>query len=254
VYKNISLIFPISEVDKNRFLHLFPYPEKMIVAGDTRFDQVYNKAQKVRATDEVAVFNDNSGLKLITGSIWPADEKHLMPALIGLYKKHAHLKLILVPHELHEAHISDIETILAKEGIESERYTQFEKTGGTTKRVAIINTIGMLARIYKQTQLAYVGGSFSTGVHNVMEPAVFGQPVVFGPEYHNSFEAMELIREGCGFSGSSTAELEKLLDRFISNESDRKETGDKAKNLIEQNIGATRIIINKLKETYGFIS
>lgn len=254
VYKNISLIFPISLIDRNRFLQVFPYPERMVVAGDTRFDQVFNKAQKVRASGEVVIFKDNSGIKLITGSIWPADEKYLLPALINLYKKYGYLKLILVPHELHEAHISDIENILSNAGIESERYTSFENAGGTTKRVAIINTIGMLARIYKQTQLAYVGGSFSSGVHNVMEPAVFGQPVVFGPEYHNSFEAIELIRKGFAFSGSNSVELETLLDRFVSNETDRVETGNKAKNLIEQNIGATQIIIKKLKETYDFIS
>ena len=162
--------------------------------------------------------------------------------------------MILVPHELHESHISDIENVLTSAGIASERYTSFEKTGGTEKRVAIINTIGMLARLYRQTQLAYVGGSFSTGVHNVMEPAVFGQPVVFGPAYHNSFEAMELIHEGCAFSGSNAKELETLLDIFLSDESNRIETGNKAKNLIEQNIGATQIIIKKLKETYDFIS
>ncbi len=254
VYRNISLVFPISEIDKNRFLNIFPYPERIVVAGDTRFDQVFIKAQKVIESEEVTIFADNAGIKLITGSIWPADEKHLLTALINLYKKYKFLKLILVPHELHESHIADIEDVLNASGIESERYTLFEKTGGTTKRIAIINTIGMLARIYKQTQIAYVGGSFSSGVHNVMEPAVFGQPVVFGPEYHNSFEALELIREGCAFNGSNTVELENILDRFIGNEADRIETGNRARNLIEQNIGATQIIIQKLKETYGFIS
>jgi 3-deoxy-D-manno-octulosonic-acid transferase len=215
---------------------------------------VYNKAQKVREADEVVIFKDAGGVLLIAGSIWPADEKHLMPALVNLYQKYDKLKLVLVPHELHESHIADIEGVLQNAGIESERYTSFQSKGGTKCRVAIINTIGMLARIYKQTHLAYVGGSFSTGVHNVMEPAVFGQPVVFGPEHHNSFEALELIREGCAFSGSNTNEIESLLERFLSNDTDRLATGTKAKDLIEKNIGATQIIVKKLKETYGFIS
>jgi 3-deoxy-D-manno-octulosonic-acid transferase len=169
-------------------------------------------------------------------------------------KKHTGLCAILVPHELHESHITDIENILSRAGLESERYTDFEKNGGTEKRIAIINTVGMLARIYMQTNLAYVGGSFSSGVHNVMEPAVFGQPVIFGPVNANSFEAGELMKAGSAFAVENAAQIEEILEKLVTNDLYRTEIGQKAKDLIYNNLGATERIYNHLKQNYDFIS
>lgn len=256
VYRHFDLVFPISSDDKDRFMRIFPYPDRMNIAGDTRFDQVFNKGERARTADDVVIFKESSSADriLIGGSIWPADEKHLLPALINLYNKHPHLRLVLVPHELHESHIRDIESVLESAGIPSERYSIFKDHGGTARRVAIIDTIGMLARLYKQTHLAYVGGSFSTGVHNVMEPAVFGQPVVFGPVHMNSFEALELIKAGCAFGATDTFSIEAALARFLVDDSLREQTGTRAMALIRDNIGATGKILTILTGRYDFLS
>lgn len=252
-YKYFDHIFPISEDDSSRFLHIFPFPDRITIAGDTRFDQVISKALKVEKAGNVKIFKNEGGLIFIGGSIWPADEKHLLPALCSVMRNHPSLRAILVPHELHESHIADIENTIRQAGLESERYTDSESKGGTVKRIAIINTVGMLARIYMQTGMAYVGGSFSTGVHNVMEPAVFAQPVIFGPVNTNSFEAGELIKAGCAFAINDAAGAEAILEKLISDDSFRIDAGNKAKDLIYNNLGATEIIYTYLKQTYDFI-
>ena len=253
-YKYFDLIFPISDDDAKRFLRLYPFPEKIHMTGDTRFDQVFIKAMKVEKAGNVKIFKNEGGIVFIGGSIWPADEKHLLPAFTNIMNKHPELRAILVPHELHESHLLDIESALANAGLESERFTQFEKQGGTEKRIAIVNTVGMLARIYMQTDLAYIGGSFSSGVHNVMEPAVFGQPVLFGPIYKNSFEACELIKLGSAFPTENTQQIEDILDKLITDNTFRTQAGQKAKDLIQHNLGATERIYEYLKQSYDFIS
>lgn len=252
-FQFFDYIFPISDEDKDRFLNIFPHQEKMLVTGDTRFDQVYKKGRKILMEDPIEVFKDTEGPVFIGGSIWPPDEKHLLPVLVNMLHKHTALKAILVPHELHEEHLSSIEEVLKSGNITSDRYTNLPEAVKSEKRVVIVDTIGILAKLYVNTDLAYVGGSFSSGVHNVMEPAVFGQPVIFGPVYINSFEAMELEKIESGFSIRNEHELEELFDVFISNESKRKEVGERAKNLIEKNIGATDKIFEILNQRYGDI-
>lgn len=252
-FRHFDFIFPIAEEDKNRFLSIYPFPEKMKVTGDTRFDQVYKKGQKILQQEPVQLFETSDGPTMIAGSIWPADEKYLLPVLVNILNKYPTLNVILVPHELHEEHISSIEQVLNKGKVDSCRFTELSKDAKSKSRVVIVNTIGMLAKLYVNTDLAYVGGSFSTGVHNVMEPAVFGQPVIFGPVYVNSFEAMELQKIESGFSIQNEKELEELIDVFISDEGRRIAAGKKAKDLIEQNIGATDKIFEILNQRYGDI-
>lgn len=252
-FKYFDFIFPIAEEDKRRFLKIYPFPERLEVTGDTRFDQVYKKGQKISQEPTIELFENHVGLTLICGSIWPADEKHLLPALISVLHKHPDLRAILVPHELHEEHILSIENVLTRGGINSQRYTSLQKDSMSIDRVVIVNTIGMLAKLYRNTDLAYVGGSFSTGVHNVMEPAVFGQPVIFGPVYVNSFEAMELLKIKSGFSIHNERELAELLEVFVSDSAKRQQAGKKAKDLIEKNIGATDKIFKILNQRYGNI-
>ncbi len=255
VYKYFDYIFPISDDDLERFMVLFPYREKMTVAGDTRFDRVFAKSEKTRKAGNISVFEpDKNALTIIGGSTWQPDEKHFLPALISLLKRHNNLRAIVVPHELHKSHLVEIEAAFSAEEIETERYTEFSDAGFTTKKVAIVDTIGMLARLYLQTDLAYVGGSFSSGVHNVMEPAVFGQPVVFGPVHVNSFEALELKKIGSAFAVENTQDIEDIFGRLIIDTKYRKEINANAVNLIKNNLGATDKIINLLTERYDFIS
>ncbi|MFC1564147.1 3-deoxy-D-manno-octulosonic acid transferase [candidate division KSB1 bacterium] len=253
-YKNFDFIFPISEEDKNRFLSIYPFEERLLIAGDTRFDQVLNRAEKAKQADRIKLFDEENGVIFIGGSIWQPDEKHVMPALINMMSKYKDLKAVLVPHEPEEHHLQELEGTLDKASIGSTRLSSITETGKNETRVVIIDSIGLLARLYSQTDIAYVGGSFSTGVHNVMEPAVLDNPVIFGPRHLNSFEATELKRHGGGFTISSSEEMEEILDKLISDIEFRNESGKKAKELIYESFGATEIIFAKLKERYGFIS
>ncbi|MFO7370581.1 MAG: glycosyltransferase N-terminal domain-containing protein [Bacteroidales bacterium] len=254
VYNKIAHLFPISEEDKMRFKAMVPDESKYTIAGDTRYDHVYNRGIMASDAGDVPVFDEKKELTIIAGSTWPADEKHVLPALAMLCSDHPDLHVIVVPHELHESHLRDIETVFESYGIKTVRFTAFSGSGSTPERVVILNAIGLLARLYKQTDIAYIGGSFGKGIHNVMEPAMFGQPVLFGPNHVNSYEAGELLKTGAAFRVNNQQEVYDKMNLLINDHVLRKTMGEKAKNLIYDNIGATDIIINTLKKHYGIIS
>ena len=254
VYSRISHFFPISDQDKTRFQALVPDEDKYTVAGDTRYDHVYNRGQKASDAGDVKIFGDDSGITLIAGSTWPTDEKHILPAMTALIKEFNGLRVIIVPHELHENHLRDIEQVFADSGLKTERYSDFSAGGTASANVVIFNTIGLLARLYKQTHIAFIGGSFGKGTHNVMEPAIFGQPVLFGPNHLNSYEAGELLSIGAAFRITNQQDFLDKVSLLIRDHALRKSMGEKAKNLIVNNTGATAIIIKKLRENYGIIS
>jgi 3-deoxy-D-manno-octulosonic-acid transferase len=142
--------------------------------------------------------------------------------------------------------------VFARGGIGTLRFTDLKAGIQSPERVVIFNTIGMLARLYKQTDIAFIGGSFGKGTHNVMEPAIFGQPVLFGPNHLNSHEAGELLSIGAAFTIHGEDEFFNKVALLIRNDQLRTTMGEKARNLIHDNIGATAKIINKLK-IYGIL-
>lgn len=249
-YKYIQYILPVSEDYKQRFLNIFPYEDRLEVVGDARYDQIIAKAEAVMLQPDVELFENPLPITFIGGSLWPADEKHLFPALLRVFKEHDNLQLILVPHELHETHIQAIEQTFRQEGIETQRYTDFVNTqsGKTACRVAIVNTIGMLAKLYKNTDIAYVGGAFSTGVHNVAEPSAFGNPVIYGPKHVNSFEAMQLKKIAGGFPISNEKECYEILSKLVDNEQFRKKAGQKNHDFLYASKGASEKIVKRLLE------
>ncbi len=254
VYNRISHIYPISADDMRRYMVMVPDRNKYTIAGDTRYDHVYNRGIKAGEAGDIPIFRENDGLTLIAGSTWPADEKHILPAICRLCKQFTDLRVIVVPHELHENHLRDIETVFEQAEVKTERFTTFSGSQRASANVVIFNTIGLLARLYKQTGIAYIGGSFGKGIHNVMEPAVFGQPVFFGPNYLNSHEAGELLKIEAAYSINNEQEFFDKASQLISDTDLREEMGEKAKNLIISNIGATDIIIDSLNKHYDLFS
>ncbi|MFO7868102.1 MAG: glycosyltransferase N-terminal domain-containing protein [Bacteroidales bacterium] len=248
-YTYISAIFPVSEEYKNRFLSIYPYPERLIVAGDARYEQIIEKAKQALTKPSIELFTHPKTHTIVAGSIWPNDEKHIFPAFLSIYKTHSQVQFILVPHELHESHIQSIENFFESHSIQTERYTDLRAHNTTSNcRIVIVDTIGILAQLYRNCDIAYVGGGFSTGVHNVAEPAAFGNPVLYGPKHINSHEAIQLQKINAGFAVHNTNECKEILESFIHNSQYRNKTGATAQDFLYANKGATHIIVHHIQK------
>jgi 3-deoxy-D-manno-octulosonic-acid transferase len=210
------------------------------VSGDTRFDRVHAIAQQAGTHQLIEVFKGNA-LLFIAGSSWEQDEK-----LIYRYineKPGSNLKYLIAPHVIHEAHLSRIEDKLV---VSHSRYTRATLNSIHHVKVLILDTMGMLSALYKYGDIAYVGGGFGKGIHNTIEPATFGLPVIFGPKYRQFSEAVRLKNKKAGFPVTDYAGFSHVLDRLIEDEQFRKESSEKAKKIVKENIGATTLIIKKL--------
>lgn len=205
------------------------------VAGDTRFDRVYDIAHNGRRVETVHHFA--AGKKcIIAGSTWPPDEKLLARYLLQSDELH----LIIAPHEVNEAHLREIEGHFGDCTI---RLSQLSADGQTARRVLIIDQIGLLSRIYRSGQIAYVGGGFGAGIHNTLEAAVYGIPVLFGPNYHKFKEARDLIDAGGAFPIDGYGVLEAKLDQLLSDEARRKSAGCASSEYVDASVGATLKIV-----------
>ena len=157
--------------------------------------------------------------------------------------KNKNVNLIIVPHEPTEKFVSEFEEQFSQWG--TKRFTRLN--GEFTERVIIVDTIGQLAALYQYASVAYVGGSFKQGIHNVMEPAIYGIPVLYGPVHENSYEAIQLSKSGGGIVFANESQANDILFKLFNDESFRKLTGNKAMELAQKNIGATEKIIDEWK-------
>ena len=241
VYKHLTEIWVSSFDDTERFRKLASNAD-IIVTGDTKFDQVLWRKENVdrnRIIDEKVIKNKRV---FIAGSIWPEDWDIIIPIFNKLLDEIQDLIVILVPHEPTDPLLEDIET---KIKFPSIRYSRVN--GYTEERYIVVNRIGVLASLYSKADFAYVGGSFKQNIHNVMEPAVFGIPVFYGPVHKNSFEAVELNSIGASIVVQDEFEFEMNLRSVINSEDKRKEYSEKATLYVHKNSGATDRIVQKLK-------
>jgi len=237
-YKSLLKSFQHIFVQDNDSLRLLEKNgiDNAVVAGDTRFDRVSDLAKQAKDIPIVESFVKGCTKVIVAGSSWPKDEE----LLVRYLKSHADVKLILVPHEIHEAHIAGI---IKQTGENHVRYTQAEIKDITSERCLIVDTIGLLSSIYRYGQVAYIGGGFGVGIHNTLEAAVWNLPVVFGPNYQRFREARELIAEGGGFSINNYEELETLLNRLLA---DNTKAAGIAGEYVKRNTGAKNLIIKTL--------
>ena len=215
---------------------------KLVVNGDTRFDRVCAIADNFTSLPLIEKFCGDSKV-FIAGSTWGEDEEEL----IHYVKTHPQIKFIIVPHEVDEQNIKDVQ----KEFQHSILYSQLSTANiqHSPSNCLIIDTIGILSRLYYYADVTYVGGGFgSDGVHNVLEPAVYGKPVLFGPVYQKYIEAVDLIECGAAITIIDAIHLEKLLDNLFLNENEREKMGISAQKYVEENKGATEKIVNYIYE------
>jgi 3-deoxy-D-manno-octulosonic-acid transferase len=209
------------------------------VSGDTRFDRVQQTASKTIQIPEVEAFKAQSPL-LVIGSGWDKDMDVLIPFMNAFEKE---LKIIYAPHEIHDAEIKKIEAKVQKKSI---RFSKLKEQAHTAADVLIIDNIGMLSSIYAYADYAYVGGAFGSGLHNILEPAVFGPAVFFGPHHKKFPEAYWLISLGYGFSISTTEEFTKHFEMIYTSEELRHSIKKGLQSTMLQACGATDHIMHTL--------
>lgn len=209
--------------------------DRVSVAGDTRFDRVAAQARMAREFPLVQRFCEGSRV-IVAGSTWPHDE-----ALLADYL-HAHegVKLIMVPHEVHKAHLYDLFKLLGGDYV---RYSEATDVNILTSRCLVVDVVGILSSLYRYADVAYVGGGFGVGIHNTLEAAVYGVPVVFGPNYRKFREACELVAAGGGFSVNDYEGLAGCLDMLLDNGA---AAGKTAGEYVSRNTGATDTILKEL--------
>lgn len=215
------------------------------VTGDTRFDRVVSIIDRDNSLDFIEQFKENSTL-IVIGSSWPKDEELLVNFI---NQTDEHVKFIVAPHNIKAEQISNLKSQITKPTV---LFSEKEDNDVKKFQVFIIDTIGILTKIYSYADIAYVGGGFgSPGVHNILEPATFGIPIVVGPNYSHFAEAIALVNiEGC-LSIKSQTELNDTLNNLISNEDIRHEKGHICETFVQMNVGATDIILRHINNNYN---
>lgn len=195
LYSRLDAIAAISEEDADRFRRDARGGVQIVVAGDTRFDQVCRRidASTVRLPGGIAAARRGW---IVAGSTWPKDEALVVPGYLAIRARHPDAGLILVPHEPSETRLASIRGTLDDAGLRARPLSSLGEEAPAPDEVVVADGVGYLAELYRSGRIAYVGGSFTTGVHNVMEPAVLSLPVFFGPRIDNSYEARRLVELG----------------------------------------------------------
>ena len=231
--------FFVQDVNSKQILQQQGF-KNISVTGDTRFDRVYQIAQTVPVFDFVMDFKQDKTL-LIAGSTWPKDEE-----LLARYINESteNFRIIIAPHEIDDKHISEIEKKLQ---VSSIRYTGISsKTKLSDYKVLILNTIGLLNKIYADANIVYVGNGFGKSIHNIQEPAVFGVPIITGPHIEKFKEAVDLKILGGLLTIQNYSELKAVLDNLVQNPDLRIEKSNITKKYVLKNVGATEKIMKHI--------
>ena len=212
----------------------------VIVTGDTRFDRVYAIAQQDFRLDFITDFKREKKI-LVAGSTWKADEE----LLLELFPKiSAHYQLVIAPHIVEKNHISQIKKLFHLFSVVC--FSEKDAKNISDYEILIIDTIGLLSKIYKYADLSYIGGAFKTGLHNILEAAVFEKPVFFGPNFQKFNEAVELVQMGGAFSIKKPEDMIQKICSFEYDAQFYRHTCEICKSYVAKNLGATDKIMVEL--------
>lgn len=209
---------------------------EVTVSGDTRYDRVYKIASNVQPINAFDQFVKDNFI-IVAGSTWLPDHE-LLAKFVN--ENRGSVKLIIAPHEISERNINKLESLLQ---VSSVRLSEVLNVSSDVD-VVIIDSIGLLNKIYQFADVAYVGGGFGVGIHNVLEPAAFGVPVVFGPKYSKFFEACEMVDKKIGFSINCYSQLNSIFDKFINDKKSLQQHSDLTKKFIIDRLGASDLIFD----------
>ncbi|RYZ30785.1 MAG: 3-deoxy-D-manno-octulosonic acid transferase, partial [Sphingobacteriales bacterium] len=216
--------------------------ERYSVAGDTRFDRVIDIAEKGEPISLIEEFAGKTPV-LIAGSSWPQDETILQKTMAATGEK---LKLIVAPHEIHADHIGQLQQLFPGCLLYSQLSSGSRRA--TESNVLVIDNIGLLSRIYRYAHTCYIGGAFGTGLHNTLEAAVYGKPVIFGPDYSKFVEAQGLVQAGAAFSIADEAACIVTVEKLINDTVFYQQACEAALSFVYQHKGATGKIMAFIQE------
>jgi len=224
-----------------KMLHTIGIDKNVVISGDTRYDRVAVIAKSASPISAIEKFNGTHKI-IIAGSTWPGDESVLKECLPVIPEG---WKLIIVPHEIDEAHIRKVQGLFNNEPI---LFTELDaEHTGADKKVLIVNNMGMLSRLFAYADIAFIGGGFQkAGIHNILEPAVYGVPVVFGPVFEKFVEAKKLAEEGYVFPVNDAAGARTVLEKLISNEQYRLKIAASLRRFMQEHTGATEMIMEEI--------
>jgi 3-deoxy-D-manno-octulosonic-acid transferase len=233
------------------FTHIFVQDEQSLVllsgigiknlslAGDTRFDRVVHIAESAREIPQLELFRHGERL-FLAGSSWKQDEE-IIAGFIN--KSPGRMKWVFAPHEVGKSNIDRLEKLF---NVPVVRFSELAGKKAEEARVLIIDNIGMLSSSYRYASLAAIGGGFGRGIHNILEAACWGIPVMFGPNYKNFKEAVDLINQNGAKCFKTYGEFEQILDNWLSDEEFYIKSSKTAALYVKQNAGATAIIMAKI--------
>jgi 3-deoxy-D-manno-octulosonic-acid transferase len=247
-YAALDIVGAVDPADAERLLSLGVRSEAITITGDTRYDQVWKRAEGVDRGSALLASLASDRPTLVAGSTWPSDERALLPAFVELGRVLPTARLVIAPHEPTAAHLEPIERWASDQSLEIRRLGQ---TTPTTD-VVLVDRLGVLGDLYALAEVAYVGGGFhAAGLHSVLEPAAFGVPVLFGPRHTASRDALILLGSSAGEFVGDAATLEAALVRLFGNEQLRKAVGNRAVAVVRDGLGAAERSLHVVESLLG---
>jgi 3-deoxy-D-manno-octulosonic-acid transferase len=246
LFDDITKILTVSEIDKAGFESFKCRNVKINVVGDTRFDRVYNRSIASKESKIIPREILNNKLVLVAGSTWSQDEEILIPSFLKLLKYHKNALIIIAPHEPTLLNLEKLEHEFSGDA-ETIRLSHINNYSG--QRIIIVDSIGVLSILYKYADAAFIGGSFKMNVHNVLEAAVYGVPVLFGPKIENSQEAKMLVDVGGGILVKDKKGFYRMIRKLFTDEHFKKLCGQKSYDYVHKHTGATERIISEIFST-----
>jgi 3-deoxy-D-manno-octulosonic-acid transferase len=233
--------FFVQNKESKELLKLISF-KNVTIAGDTRFDRVSEILEQDNLLNFISEFKNNQ-YTMVAGSTWKEDEELLVQYINNEASENE--KFIIAPHNIKSEAILELQKSINKKTV---LYSAKENKVLEEYQVFIIDTIGILTKIYASADIAYVGGGLKTGLHNILEPATFGIPILIGNKYNKFKEAVDLVNIGGCISVKNQEEFTENLITLKNDENYRKRTGIINKRYIEDNLGATKLIMNYLKD------
>ena len=246
IYSMIDKVLSVTEDDTERFIRLGVRRDAIKVLGNTRYDQVIERrGETVPYESELSLVSTDKTV-LVLGSIWSSDMTVIFDSVLSALSLNPDLLVVFVPHDPEIKFLEQISSQLDKKKLNSVKYSTIEENKSEIRAI-VVESIGHLAGLYKFADIAYLGGGFGAGVHNVMEPAVYGIPVIYGPKLKNSKTAQYLSEFGGGFIVKTADKFDEVLTELLQNSNLRTAAGKSAYKIIIDNSGATDKTVREIE-------